>query len=236
MWSTPFNPFTWDKSSKRVTTDVASLDVRDAEGKNIIISGLTPGVTILLPLNRQTSHPVNVSFGADRTLRHHKIGPLFQNSIVKIWIILDESDVAISSIIIAEPLKTSAPFECKRVRGAWLNSRRIICEGKNQINISFTAFDPGYYVLYMDFKAVIENSGNVDEWEGNDNGCIKIRQPPSRPKKAKASYTFEVSESTCLFWQKIHAEWRTTGCKVKKLSQRDTGFETTLTWTSFLQL
>ena len=84
MWSTPFNPFTWDKSSKRVTTDVASLDVRDAEGKNIIISGLTPGVTILLPLNRQTSHPVNVSFGADRTLRHHKIGPLFQNSMVKI--------------------------------------------------------------------------------------------------------------------------------------------------------
>ena len=205
MWSTPFNPFTWDKSSKRVTTHVASLDVRDAEGKKILISGLTPGVIILLPLNRQTSHPVNVSFGADRTLRHHKIGPLFQNSMVKIWIILDESDVAISSIIIAEPLKTSPPFECKRVRGAWLNSRRIACEGKNQIKISFTAFDPGYYVLYMDLKAVTEHSEN-------------LRKPPSRRKKAKVSYTFEVSESTCLFWQQIQSEWRTTGCKVNKLS------------------
>ena len=218
MWSTPFNPFTWDKSSKRVTTDVASLDVRDAEGKKILISGLTPGVIILLPLNRQTSHPVNVSFGADRTLRHHKIGPLFENSMVKIWIILDESHVAVSSIKIAKPLKTSPPLECKRVRGAWLNSCRITCEGKHQIKISFTAFDQGYYVLYMDFKAVTESSGNVDEWEGSDNGCIKIRQPPSRPKKAKVSYTFEVSESTCLFWQQIQSEWRTTGRKVKKLS------------------
>ena len=216
MWSTPFNPFTWNKSSKRVTTDVASLDVRDAEGKKIPISGLTPGVIILLPLNRQTSHPVNVSFGADRTLRHHKIESRFENSIVKIWIILEESDVAVSSIKITEPLKTSPPLECKRARGAWLNSGRIACEGKNQIKISFTAFDPGYYVLYMDFKAVTESSGNVDEWEGN--GCIKIRQPPSRPKKAKVSYTFEVSESTCLFWQQIQSEWRTTGCKVKKLS------------------
>ena len=218
MWSTPFNPFTWDKTSKRVTTDVASLDVRDAEGRKILIFGLTPGVTILLPLNRQITNPVNVSFGADKTLRHHKIGPLYENSMVEIWIILEESDVAISSIKIAEPRKTSPSFECKRVRRAWLNSNRITCEGKNQINISFTAFDPGYYVLYVDFKAVTENSGNVDEWEGNDNGCIKIRQPPSRPKKAKVSYTFEVSESTCLFWQQIQSEWRTTGCKVKKLS------------------
>ena len=216
MWSTPFNPFTWDKSSKRVTTDVASLDVRDAEGKKILISGLTPGVIILLPLNRQTSHPVNVSFGADRALRHHKIGPLYENSMVEIWIILEESDVAISSIIVAEPLKTSPPFECKQVRGAWLNSGRIACEGKNRIKISFTAFHPGFYVLYMDFKSITESSGNVDEWEGNDNGCIKIRKPPSRPKKAKVSYTFEVSESTCLFWQQIQSEWRTTGCKVNK--------------------
>ena len=218
MWSTPFNPFTWDKSSKRVTTDVASLDVRDAEGKKILISGLIPGVIILLPLNRQTSHPVNVSFGADRTLRHHKIEHRFENSMVKIWIILEESDVAISSIIVAEPLKTSPPLECKQVRGAWLRSGRIACEGKNKIKISFTAFDPGFYVLYMDFKAVTEHSGNVDEWEGKDNGCIKIRQPPSRPKKAKVSYTFEVSVSTCLFWQQNQSEWRTTGCKVKKLS------------------
>ena len=218
MWSTPFNPFTWDKSSKRVTTDVASLDFRDAEGKKILISGLTPGVIILLPLNRQTSHLVNVSFGADRTLKHHKIGRLYENSMVNIWIILEESDVAASSIKIAEPLKTSPPLECKRVRGAWLKSSRITCEGKNQIKISFTAFDPGYYVLYMDFKAVTESSGNANEWEGNDNGCIKIRQLPSRPKKAKVSYTFEVSEFTCLFWQQIQSEWRTTGCKVKKLS------------------
>ena len=218
MWSTPFNPFIRDKSSKRVTTDVASLDVRDAEGKKILISGLTPGVIILLPLNRQTSHPVNVSLGADRALRHHKIGTLYENSMVEIWIILEESDVVVSSIIVAEPLKTSPPFECKQVRGAWLNSGRIACEGKNQIKISFTAFDPGYYVLYMDFKAVTEHSGNVDEWDGNDNGCIKTRQPPSRPKKAKVSYTFEVSESTCLFWQQNQSEWRTTGCKVKKLS------------------
>ena len=209
MWSTPF---------KRVTTDVASLDVRDAEGRKILVSGLTPGVTILLPLKQQITNPVNVSFGTDKTLRHHKIGPLYENSVVEIWIILEESDVAVSSIIVAEPLKTSPPFECKQVRGAWLNSGRITCEGKNQIKISFTAFDPGYYVLYMDFKAVTEHSGNVDEWECNDNGCIKIKQPPSRPKKAKVSYTFEVSESTCLFWQQIQSEWRTTGCKVKKLS------------------
>ena len=218
MWSTPFNPFIWDKSSKRVTTDVASLNVRDAEGKKILISGLTPGVIILLPLNRQTSPPVNVSLGADRALRHHKIGTLYENSMVEIWIILEESDVAVSSIIVAEPLKTSPPLECKQVRGAWLNSGRIACEGKNQIKISFTAFEPGFYVLYMNFKAVTEHSGNVDEWDGNDNGCIKTRQPPSRPKKATVSYTFEVSESTCLFWQQNQSEWRTTGCKVKKLS------------------
>ena len=88
MWSTPFNPLTWDKSSERVTTHVANLDVRDGKENLIPLSGLSPGVTIFVPLNQATPHnTAKTSFAKLGVLKQHNITVQHGQSVVDISIV-----------------------------------------------------------------------------------------------------------------------------------------------------
>lgn len=53
MWSTPFNPFIWSKSSKRVMQHVAGLEVSNEKEDIINMSDLSPDITVLLPLHKE---------------------------------------------------------------------------------------------------------------------------------------------------------------------------------------
>ena len=222
MWSTPFNPFTWDESSQRVTTHVASLDVRNGREKLIPMSGLSPGVTILLPLNRQTSHhPANNSLGTPGMLRHHNIHVQQGESMVEISIVPQANHATISYLKVLLPGEISPPFECKRVRGKWRKRGRITCNGNNNVSISFTAFTPGNYILDIEF-GVKQNDKKQEKGEGKEDQdeekCIEIKEPPSRFINENVTYTYTVSESTCLFWESDEFNWKTAGCKVRSSS------------------
>ena len=218
MWSTPFNPFTWDKSSERVTTHVVSLDLRNGKEELIPMSGLSPGVTILLPLNRHTSHhPANNSLGTRGMLRHHHISVKQGETMVEISIVPQDNHSTISNLKILLPGEISPPYACKRVRGKWLKRGRITCKGNNNITISFTALTPGNYILDIDF-IVKQNDENQEEEEGREDQdkerCIKIKEPPLKSVVKNVNYTYTVTESTCLFWESNEFNWKTTGCKV----------------------
>ena len=222
MWSTPFNPFTWDQSSQRVTTHVASLDVRNGREELIPMSGLSPGVTILLPLNRQTSHhPANNSLGTPGMLRHHNIHVQQGESMVKISIVPRDNHATISYLKILLPGEISPTFECKRVRGKWRERGRITCKGNNNVSISFTAFTPGNYILDIEF-GVKQNDNKQEKGKGKEDqdeeNCIEIKEPPSRLINENVTYTYTVSESTCLFWELDEFKWKTAGCKVRSSS------------------
>ena len=138
MWSTPFNPFSWDKSSQRVTTHMASLEVRDGNGNLIPISGLSPGITILVPLGQPAPYHTIKSLGKLGVLRHHNISVKHEHSMVEILIVPQDSQITISYLKVTQPNKVSprkTPLECKRAQGEWFHKGSITCKGKTNVTI-----------------------------------------------------------------------------------------------------
>ena len=218
MWSTSFNPFTWDKSSQRVTTHVASLEVRDGNGNLIPISGLSPGITISVPLSQPTpNYTIKTSFGKLGVLRQHNISVQYESSMVQILIAPEDSQFTISYIQVTQPTEVSpqeTSLECKRTQGEWLHKGNITCKGKTNVTISFIAMYPGKYFLNSEF-----NTQQTKEDEVEDNQYrepfVRIKEPQTS-QIGNANYTFTVSEAACLFWDTVESNWKTTGCKVNK--------------------
>ena len=221
MWSTPFNPFSWDKSSQRVTTHVASLEVRDGNGNLIPISGLSPGITILVPLGQPAPYHTIKSLGKLGVLRHHNISVKHEHSMVEILIVPQDSQITISYLKVTQPNKVSprkTPLECKRAQGEWFHKGSITCKGKTNVTVSFIAFHPGNYLLESEFRVQQNREEDVKENEDQEQ-CIRIKEPP-RPQIENVNYTFTVSEAACLFWDLNENNWSTKGCKVQNMHRR----------------
>lgn len=214
MWSTPFNPFTWNKSSEWVTTNVASLDIRDKEEDIITISGLSPGITILLPWQPITYHSSNLSFVRLGSSRRHSISVQHGHSVVEISIVSYGDDFVIPYVRVSPPVELSTQFgppECKLVQGKWLDSGNITCVGKTNLTINFKTLLPGNYHLDIDF---IRKGSNINEDEQGTDKYIKIKEPPKQESQG-INYTFTISEVACFFWNSSELYWDTSGCKVE---------------------
>ena len=220
MWSTPFNPFTWDKSSERVTTHVANLDLRDGKENLIPLSGLSPGVTIFVPLNQATPHnTAKTSFAKLGVLKQHNVTVQHGQSVVDISIVPRDNRVTISYLQVSQLSEISPqkrPLKCVRVRGKWLHKENITCRGTTNVTISFNAFYPGNYLLDTEFS--IRQNNTIKDEEDVENRDrehrIKIKEPPSKPEIENVNYMFTVSEASCLFWDVNESNWKPTGCKV----------------------
>ena len=226
MWSTPFNPFTWAKSSKRVTTHVASLDVRDQNEDLIPMSGLSPGLTISVPLqNHPTVQPIenNSGFGKLGGLTRHNISVQYGHSVVKVLVAPQDDHYIIPFVRVSQSSDFSPqnrPFECKHVHGKWLQRGNITCRGKTNVTITFIAFNPGNYLLDTEFN-VKQNNVNKEKWGFGETQeqeqCIQTKEPPS-PQIENVNYKFTITEASCFFWNSSESTWKTTGCKVNRYS------------------
>jgi len=69
-----FTPFSWDQSSQRVTSLVASLETKDNNGKDIRMTNLNKPFTIHLPQRIQQQHFQNETFTLEfGRIVYHKI-------------------------------------------------------------------------------------------------------------------------------------------------------------------
>lgn len=223
MWSTPFNPFTWAKSSQRVTTHVASVDVRDQKGDLIQMSGLSPGLTILVPLQNHPTIPNKSGFGKLGGLIRHNISVQYGHSVVKVLVAPQDDNHIIPFVRVSQSsafLPQSRSFECKHVHGKWLQRGNITCRGKTNITITFIALNPGNYLLDAEFNVkqnnVNKEKGGFGETQEQEQ-CIQTKEPPS-PQIENVTYRFTVTEASCVFWDSSESTWKTTGCKVNRYS------------------
>ncbi|KAJ7382455.1 hypothetical protein OS493_034892 [Desmophyllum pertusum] len=217
MWSTPFNPFTWAKTSQRVTSHVAGLEVRDGKENLIFMSGLSPGVTILLPLNKETPvHTMYKAVGKRGTRIHHNISVQFGQSIVNISIIPQGNDISVSRVKVIQPNEIATKerrLACTHRQGKWLHRGSIACKGKTHITVTFLALYPGNYFLDIVFSGQKHNIESVEDNEEKEL-CIEIKKPPLKKKSENVNYSFGMSESACLFLDAKELNWKTTGCQV----------------------
>ena len=220
MWSTPFNPFSWEKSSHQVTTPVASLEVRDQEEHNISLTGLSPGITILLPWQPLTFPSNCLSFIRPGLASRHNFSVQHDYSLVKILIPLCSDDYLVLYFRVSHPThalsQNAGLLECKRVQGQWLNSRNINCVGETNLTISFKPPFPGNYFFEIDFRGKWNNI-KVDKQEVSEistNECINVKEPPHQQSDL-INYTLTITEVGCFFWNSSEPYWDTRGCRVR---------------------
>ena len=218
MWSTPFNPFTWDKTAQRVTSHVAGLEVKDGKGNLILMSDLSPGVTIILPLNKETpQRTFKKSAGKLGTTRHQNISVQHEKSAINILIVPQGNGLSVSRVKVIQPTEVATKerlLECIRAHVKWRRRGSITCKGRTQVAVTFVARHPGNYLLDIVFSGQKHSTKAAVEKNQDQELCIKIKESPSLTKSENVNYSVDVSESACLYWDKKEANWETKGCQV----------------------
>lgn len=219
MWSTSFNPFTWDKTRQRVTTNVASLDVRNAEEDLLTISGLSPGVTFEVPQQKPFSRYTRIMSSAKLGVKlHHNISVQYGHSRIQITISPDDDSIIAPYLRVSQP-KVISPqnrlLECKRSQEQWLPTGNITCEGTTNVTITFFTIYPGSYHLETKFAAHPNSAKDNIEENQDRKQRNKIKAPP-KSETENMTYRFAFTEVACLFWDSDMSNWKTTGCKVNK--------------------
>jgi len=93
MLSIPFNPYTWDRTTNRVNSDVLDLDLKDDTRKLIKVSNLSNNVIIVTPLKNQTVSLENGQyFTQNDNLRFHEIDVEYENTLIMLEITPTEAN------------------------------------------------------------------------------------------------------------------------------------------------
>ena len=218
MWNTPFNPFTWDKTSNRVTSHVAGLEIRNEKEDILTMTDLSPTITVILPLDKKAARGVlNASTGNGTMLIHHGITVQYEQSMVNVSIVPQSGDAVISLVNVIPPT-AGKRLECKYVRDKWIRKGGIDCRGQNPAVVTFLASHPGNYLLDFLFRAKehIKKDQKTSKQILDKDLCIKIKEPSSVAQPENITYSLHVSESACLYWDTEKSAWKTTGCQVRE--------------------
>ncbi|XP_022803108.1 polycystic kidney disease protein 1-like 2 [Stylophora pistillata] len=216
MWTTPFNPFTWDQTSERVTSHVAGLEVRDEKGDIINMSDPSREITVILPLDKKTTDKILKGSTYYRRMKiNHNITVQYGQSFVNVSFMPQSSDLVISKVKVISAT-TQNYSECENVRDKWIKRGRIHCNGN--VAVSFMAINPGRYLVDAIFTVKESKMKKITQSSKPERGkatCVTIKNPPAVNEVKYISV--QVSESACLFWETETSAWKTTGCRVEKV-------------------
>ena len=84
MLSFSFNPYTWDATKERVSSDVVTLHLKNNDSKLIKVSNLTEGIVIVTPLKLQKISASEKSwyFTKNDDLRFHEVNVKYENTLL----------------------------------------------------------------------------------------------------------------------------------------------------------
>ena len=197
MWTTPFNPFTWDQTNKRVTSHVAELEVRDEKGDIINMTDPIRKITVILPLDKKGTHNILKGFKVYRKMMfNHNITVQYGQSFVNVSFKPQSSDLVISKVKVTSATNQNCA-DCENVGNNWIKKGRINCDA----NVSVSN------VKESKIKKTIQ-SPRPDR---SNASCVTIKKPPAMFEVKNISV--QVSESACLFWETETSAWKTTGCR-----------------------
>ena len=128
MWTTPFNPFIWDQTSKRVTSHVAGLEVRDEKGDIINMTDPSRKITVILPLDKKATHNILKGFKVYRKMMiNHNITVQYGQSFVNVSFKPQSSDLVISKVKVTSATNQNYA-DCENVGNNWIKIGRINCD------------------------------------------------------------------------------------------------------------
>ncbi|KAL9954033.1 hypothetical protein ACROYT_G041521 [Oculina patagonica] len=239
MQAVNFNPFTWDKSSKKIKSSVTSLDLQSGNGKKINVSNLDSDIEIVIPI---ASPPRNTSNGTEHNfLKPNKM------SIRSYYAELADVPVSIKVGVQAEGavIELFVKFGSKPTIEDSDHNFTVLYTCSNQTDdeqnetschleeTSVTVVPPEpirIYVglLFLGAKNVTEHSRRRRSCFGHGRerrSCVGFKDPPPKGGVYKtdvpqydpstdANYSFTTTQSSCLYWSEDKEKWTSDGCKV----------------------
>ena len=203
MLSIPFNPYTWDSTKQRVTSDVLALDLKDETRKVIKVANLSDSVMIVAPLRPKTLSLENPQYFINSdNLRFHEIDVEHENTLI----ILEITPVEPSTNLFVYMRYGNRPTIKKHDLNAtvssngrcvWMPSAHATNDGKpecsfNQFSpIKSLAKRPGKYFLGVQSNnrsATNYHKRKKRSCSGNrrvKRSCVEVKDPPPTPPQSK---------------------------------------------------
>ena len=240
MVSMTFNPYTWDKTRKRIHSDVLTLELKDDKRKTIKVSQLPSDVTIKISLKEDYDVIENSHFFIKKNAsRFHEIYVEYENTSIQL-----ETQATVNLLIFMRfgSRPTSQEHElngtvsrnemCVWTRTQGKNDWKRLCSPNGTNLIHFLAQKAGkYYVEVRSHEGFVKphqrQKRSCFEHGRQKRSCIEVKSPPPTPSQNKNvsvvpsynpstdhNYTLRVALASCVYWSDDRQMWTTEGCQV----------------------
>ena len=238
MQAISFNPFTWDKSSKKVKSSVTSLDLQSGNGRKLNVSNLESDIEIVIPISSpptSTSNETEHYFLKPNKMSIRSYYAELADVPVSIKIGVQKDGIVIELFVKFGSRPTiedsdhnsTVTSACANQTDDKQNETSCLSEDSS---ITVVPFEPGrLYVglLFLGAKTVNEHSRSRRSCFGHGRekrSCVGFKEPPPKgvyktdvPKydpSTDVNYTLTITQSSCLYWSEDKEKWTSDGCKV----------------------
>ena len=244
VFSMPFNPFRWDKTSKMVHSDVLTMELKDNKSNTVKVSELSSDVLVKLPLKEAGSPTKSQTFFVKSgTSRFHVIKSDFGNVSIQLEITPKDASVNLSFFMRYGHRPTNKEHDlngtlfgnewCIWTRMQGENKRKRVCSSNRPAPIHIYAEKPGkYHIEVRNDKSLMKRKYRQKRscfGHGRERrSCVEVKDPPPTPPNGKYvtvvpvydpntdhNYTMRVSLGSCVYWSKERQMWTTEGCQVR---------------------
>lgn len=216
MLSMPFNPFTWDRTSGRVHSDVLTLNLKDDQRKTIKVSQLSSNISITIPLNDASSGVENPHFFIHNdTSRFHVIKVEYEDTLIQLKIAAEDSSVNLTFLMRFGKRPTIQEHD---LNGTVSSNKKCIwrkieekvewkrvCSTNGLTPIQVIATKPGkYYVEVKSHTNFVKPQRDPQKRQKRScfghgrqkRSCVEVKDPPTPPRGKNVSVVPEYNPNT----------------------------------------
>ena len=246
MRAVDFNPFSWDTSSKKVKSNVISLDFQNGNGKKINVSNLDNDIEIVIPISSPATNSSNATehyFLKPNQMFIHsyyaelanvpvsmRIGVQANGTVVKLFVkfgsrpTVEDSDHNFTTLF-TSICRNQVNYQQNKSTSCALEER----------SVTIVPSEPS--LLYVGLSSDYNATAHARERRscfGNGRerrSCVGVKDPPPSgvtkvdvPKYdplTDVNYTFTITQASCLYWSEDKEKWTSDGCKVSYINSLD---------------
>lgn len=247
MRAVDFNPFSWDSSSKKIKSNVISLDFQSGTGKKINVSNLDNDIEIVIPISnpaRNTSNATEHYFLKPNKMFFHsyyaeladvpvsiRIGLSAEDTVIKVFVkfgsrpTMEDSDHNFT-VLFTSKCRKQVDYQQNKSTSCVLEDRSVTMV-PNKPSLLYVG------LLLLDDSNVTDHARKRRSCFGNGRerrSCVGVKDPPpigvtkiDVPKYdplTDVNYTFTITQSSCMFWSEGKEKWTSDGCKVHCVETR----------------
>ncbi|XP_048575605.1 uncharacterized protein LOC5520271 isoform X3 [Nematostella vectensis] len=229
MTLSEYNPFTWDTTSRLIDSHVTSFDLRDERGNEIVVSGLSEPIELVIPKENSTRNvstaPLS-SFLKPDQIAYHKVNIESEGAALLLEI-SPARDISIRLLIgyKSRPTLSQSVFQelAADLPSCSASGAQRVCKRElGEIFISSAVLNRrGSYFIGLQY---VKTSRTRRSCFGNGRqkrSCIEPKDPPQLGNRTvmpaydhvtDVNYTLSTQQLACMFWS--NKKWSTTGCTV----------------------